>query len=103
VAYFKRGGDRSHGAWGLHTARQQQRGAQMIVRHSPRCPTRSRTSTERREDVQSKRRHVEVRGAVELARVITHGEASPAGLSQGADLENEFQDYQRRRGQSVSE
>ena len=48
-----------------------------------------RNSTERREDIHSKRRVVEVRGAVKLARAITHGEASSAGLSQCADLENE--------------
>ena len=76
------GGGRSHGAWGLHT---------VDVRHSLRYPTCSRTSTERREDVQSKWRDVEIRGALKPARAITHGEASPAGLSQCADLENELQ------------
>ena len=69
----------------------------MIVRHSPRCPTRSRTSTERREDVQSKRHDIEIRGAVKPARANTHGEAPPAGLLQNAGLENELQDQQRRR------
>ena len=73
-------------------AQQQQRSAQKIVRHSPRCPTYSRNSTERREDVRSKRHGIEVRGAVKPARIIAHDEAPSAGLSQCADLENVLQE-----------
>ena len=81
AAYAKSGGRRSHGAWELPTARQRQRGAENIARHSPRCPTGSRNSTERREDVHSKRHDVDVQGAVKPARAIARGEASPQGLS----------------------
>ena len=42
----------------------------------------SANSTERREDVCSKRHDIEARGAVKPARAIAHGETSPAGLSQ---------------------
>ena len=82
-------------ARGPQAAQQQQRSAQKIVRHSPRCPTYSRISTERREDIHIKRRDVEVRGAVKPARAIARGQASPAGLSRCADLENELQHHQR--------
>ena len=93
AAYAKSGGRRSHGAWGLLTARQRQRGAEKIARHSPRCPTGSRNSTERREDVHSKRHYdVDVQGAVKPARAIARGEASPGGLSRCADLENVLQE-----------
>ena len=97
MAYTKRGDGQSRRARGPQAAQQQQRSAQKIVRHSPRCPTYSRNSTERREDVRSKRHGIEVRGAVKPARVIAHDEASSAGLSQWADLENWLQDHQRFR------
>ena len=83
-------------------AQQQQRSAQKFVRHSPRCPTYPRNSTERREDVRSKRHGIEVRGAVKPARVIAHDEASSAGLSQCADLENWLKDHQRCRAVPIT-
>ena len=95
AAYAKRGDGQSRRARGPQAAQQQQRSAQKIVRHSPRCPTYSRISTERREDIHIKRRDVEVRGAVKPARAIARGQASPAGLSRCADLENELQHHQR--------
>ena len=81
---------------------REQRIAQNTVRHSPRCPTYSRNSTERREDVRSKRHDIEVRGAVKPARAIAHDEASSAGLSQWEDLENWLQDHKRGRAVPIT-
>ena len=70
------GDGQSRRARGPQAAQQQQRSAQKIVRHSPRCPAYSRNSTKRREDVRSKRHGIEVRGAVKPARALAHDEAS---------------------------
>ena len=76
-----------------HTRAAQRRSrpirlAVRLVRESAPKGARMFTSN----DVASK---CEVRGAVKPARAIARGQASPAGLSRCADLENERQHHQR--------